>query len=257
MNIPVFTPSTEPVEVELSAPLRWIAMGWADFLRNPGPGIFHGLVLAVFGGLLLVAARDQFWWLAGAFSGFLIVAPILTTGLYQISRSCSAGQCVGMQEVFDLWFSGDGRLVRFGMLLSLAGSGWVLTSAALVTAFSPVPIQNPTDFIRHVVLSDELGLFEIWMILGGVLAAPMFASSVVAIPMLVDTQATVMQAVYASWRAVAVNPVPLALWALLIMVMVAAGMLTAMLGLVVVIPVLAHASWHAYCDLTRETPAAA
>lgn len=238
-------------EVGLDAPLRWLSLGWRDFRRNPGPGLMHGVALALFGLLLVLVARNQFWWLAGAFSGFLIVAPILTTGLYQVSRTCATGHCVGMREVVSLWRSADGRLVRFGLLLSLAGTGWVTTSAALITAMSPAGVHSPRDFLIHVVLAPDQTLFQLWSLLGGVLAAPVFASSVVAIPMLVDTRATVLQAVQASWRAVAANPVALGVWALLIMVLVGLGMLTAMLGLVVVIPWLAHASWHAYVELTQ------
>jgi uncharacterized membrane protein len=251
MNISPYKPSDEPVIVTWKAPFRWLARGWDDFERNPGPGVIHGVVLASFGWLLLVLAHDQFWMLAGAFSGFLIVSPIITTGLYQISRSCSVGHCVGMREVWRLWRSGDRRLMQFGLLLSLAGTGWVLTSAALITVVSPVPIRNPADFLRHVVLSDTNHLFESWMFLGGLLAAPMFASSVVAIPMLVDTKASVLQAVVASWRAVAVNPMPMTIWAWIIIVLVGWGMLTGLFGLIVLVPVLAHASWHAYCELAR------
>jgi uncharacterized membrane protein len=189
--------------------------------------------------------------LAGAFSGFMIVAPILTTGLYQISRQCATGHCVGMSEVFRIWRSLDGRLVVFGLLLSFAATGWVMTSASMITALTPVPVRNPLDFLRHVVLSGDSWLFEVWLFLGGVLAAPMFASSVVAIPMLVDTQASVRAAVAASWNAVGTHPFVLGLWALIIMTLVGAGMLTGLVGLVVVVPVLAHASWHAYCELTR------
>ena len=251
MNIPAYKPNEEPVEVAISAPFRWLARGWDDFERNPGPGTLHGIALTVFGWLLLWVASDKFWLLAGAFSAFLIVAPIVTTGLYQVSKSCAQGHCVGMREVVKLWASGDGRLVRFGLLLALAGAGWVLTSAALFTAFSPVPIKSPADFLKFVVLSDSLGLFEVWLILGGLLTAPMFASSVVAIPMLVDTQATVLQAVAASWRAAAVNPLAMAVWASIIIVLVGWGMLTGLFGLIVLVPVLAHASWHAYCELAR------
>lgn len=252
MNLHISTPLHAPSSVDVDAPFRWLRLGWSDFRRNPGPGLFHGALLALFGWLLLLGARNQFWLLAGAFSGFLIVAPILTTGLYQVSKLCSVGHCMGMTEVWKVWRSGDGRLVRFGLLLSLAGTGWVMTSAALITVLSPVPIHNPTDFLRHVVLSEQNWVFELWVLLGGVLAAPMFASSVIAIPMLVDTKVPVLQAVHASWRAVGTNPVPLGLWAFLIMALTGLGMLAGMLGLVVTIPILAHASWHAYQELSAE-----
>lgn len=238
--------------IDLFSPLSWLKRGWDDFMRHPVPGLVHGLALAVFGWLVVWVAHDRFWLMAGAFSGFMIVAPILTSGLYVISRNSAAGGAVGMREVFALWSSFDRRLVVFGLLLNLAGTGWVMTSAALITALAPVPIHSPVDFIRHVVLSPNIGLFEAWLLLGGLLAAPVFASSVVAIPMLLDTRASVRDAVQASWRAVGSHPLPLGVWAALIMVLVGAGMATALLGLVVVVPLLAHASWHAYVDLTAS-----
>ena len=238
--------------VDLFSPLNWLQRGWADFMRNPVPGLVHGLALAVFGWFVIWLALDRFWLMAGAFSGFMIVAPILTSGLYLISRNSAVGGPVGMGEVLRLWRSFDGRLVVFGLLLNLAGTGWVMTSAAMITAMAPEPIQNPADFLRIVVMNPNIGLFEAWLLLGGLLAAPVFASSVVAIPMLLDTHASVREAVIASWRAVGAYPQPLALWATLIMLLVAAGMLTGLLGLVVVVPVLAHASWHAYVDLTAR-----
>lgn len=242
------------VSVGLRSPLRWLALGWADLRRNPVPGLVHGLLLTAFGSFLLWAARDKFWLLAGAFSGFLIVAPILATGLYRVSRACSTGRCVGMREVVSLWGSGDRRLITFGLLLGLAGTGWVLTSAGLITLWSPVPIAKPVDFLRHVVLVREVGLFEVWLLLGVLLAAPVFASSVVALPMLVDTTVPVSMAVMTSWRAVADYPLPMTLWAVTIVVLIGLGMATALLGLIVLIPLIAHASWHAYCDLTERPP---
>jgi uncharacterized membrane protein len=143
--------------------------------------------------------------------------------------------------------------VTFGLLLGLAGTGWVLTSAGMITLWTDVPIQKPVDFFKHVVLSPQVGLFEAWILLGALLAAPVFASSVVALPMLVDTSAPVSMAVAHSWRTVANYPVVMALWAVVIAVMVGVGMLTGMIGLVIIVPWLAHASWHAYCDLSRFT----
>ena len=251
MNPTAMTSERNEPEIGLDAPLQWLKLGWADLLRNPGPGCSHGVLLTCFGWLLLWAASDRFWMLAGAFSGFMIVAPILTTGLYQISKQCSTGHCVGMSEVLRLWQSLDGRLIVFGLLLGFAATGWVMTSASMITALSPVPVRNPMDFLKHVVLAEDNWLFEVWLFVGGILAAPMFASSVVAIPMLVDTQASVRTAVLASWNAVGSYPLVLGLWALIIMSLVGLGMLTGLLGLIVVVPLLGHASWHAYCDLMR------
>ena len=242
--------ATHPVTP--ASPLRWLAAGWADLRRNPVPGLVHGALITAFGALLLLLARDRFWLLAGAFSGFLIVAPILATGLYAVSREQAQGRHMGLADVLALWRSGDGRLVRFGLLLGLAGTGWVLTSAGLITLGSPTPIEKPMDFLRFVVLAPQLGLFEVWLLQGALLATPVFASTVVALPMLVDQPVPVHTAVGASWRAVAAHPLVLVLWALLIALLVALGMALALLGLVVAIPVIAHASWHAHRDLLAD-----
>lgn len=235
---------------------RWLALGWRDLRRCPIPGLVHGAALALFGALLLSAARHQFWWLAGAFSGFLLVAPILATGLYAVSAGLERGTTPGLRTALAAWRPRDGRLVVFGLLLALAGTGWVLTSASLITGFAAAPVTDPADFLRVVVLTDGSLLFEAWMALGAALAAPVFASSVVAIPMLLDRRVGVLAAVLTSWRVVLAQPLTMALWAVAIMLLTLAGMAAAMLGLVVVVPWLAHASWHAYRDLVEplDTP---
>jgi uncharacterized membrane protein len=128
----------------------------------------------------------------------------------------------------------------------------VLTSAALITRFAAAPVNTPMDFVRVVVLASDTGLaglFEIWLILGAALAAPIFASSVVAIPLLMDRDIAVRPAVLVSARAALANPLPMALWATLILVLTLLGMVTGLVGLVVAVPWLAHASWHAYREL--------
>lgn len=230
-------------------PLGWLGAGWRDFVRCPLPGLLHGLLVAVFGAALLWVARNHFWLLSGAFSGFLIVAPVVATGLYAISRALARGGRADLATALHAWRPRDGRLIVFGLLLAFAGTGWVMTSAALITGFAPAPVRNPIDFLRVVVLAERGFLFETWLALGGVLAAPVFASSVVAIPLLLDREIGVLGAVFTSWRVVMTNPVPLALWAALLLGLTLAGMASAMLGLVIVVPWLAHASWHAYRDL--------
>jgi uncharacterized membrane protein len=239
-------------QVGSDGPLRWLARGWADLMHCPLPGLLHGLAMAGFGALLVLLARDRFWLLAGAFSGFLLVAPIVATGLYAVSRELEAGRRATLATALAAWRPRDRRLVVFGLLLALAGTGWVLTSAALITRFASEPVNTPLDFVRIVMLGSEagmFGLFEVWLILGAALAAPIFASSVVAIPLLMDRTLGVQPAVLVSVRAALVNPLPMALWATLIMVFTLIGMATAMLGLVVAVPWLAHASWHAYREL--------
>jgi uncharacterized membrane protein len=239
-----------------SRPLRWLALGWRDLMRCPVPGLLHGVLLALFGALLLLLARDRFWLLAGAFSGFLLMAPVLATGLYAVSRALERGERATVSTALRCWIPRDHRMLVFGVLLSAAGTGWVITSASLITGLAAAEVRSPADFIRHVVLSPDSWLFELWLAVGGVLAAPLFASSVVALPLLLDRRDGVLAAVLTSWRCVMTNPAPLALWALLIMGLTLLGMVSLLLGLVIVVPWLAHASWHAYRDLVIDAPGA-
>jgi uncharacterized membrane protein len=246
-----------PPAVTLAAPFGWLAAGWRDLWATPLTSLAHGVLCAAFGALLFKLAHDRFWVLAGAFSGFLLVAPVLATGLYAMSRARELGRASGVARVASIWGSFDRRLVLFGLGLAAAGTGWVFTSAALITGFAGVPIRAPIDFVRHVMLAPGVfGLFEVWLLMGGLLAAPVFASSVVAMPLLVDRrEAGVGDAIVASWRAVVEYPGPCALWATLIMGLVGLGLATALFGLVLIVPWLGHASWHAYRALAPELSA--
>jgi uncharacterized membrane protein len=246
-------------QLTLASPWQWLKLGARDLRRAPWPGLSHGLCLAVFGGLVFALAHHNFWLLSGAFSGFMLVAPILATGLYAVSRALERGSSVGLAHTMRVaigawWPRGRQarRLMRFGLGLAAAGTGWVLTSAAFVTGFAPAPVNSPADFLRHVVLAETGWVFEAWVLLGGLLAAPVFASSVVAIPILLDRDLRVRDAVYASWRVVLANPLPMALWAFIVMALTAIGMATLLIGLVPLLPLLAHASWHAYRDCFRD-----
>jgi uncharacterized membrane protein len=245
--------------IPIDRPLHWLVLGWRDLARSRSLSVLHGLVLALMGAIITLLAHDRFWLLAGALSGFLIVAPVLATSLYAMSRALERQEHVDLHLLVRTWtrwqrarFDESGgywSLVRFGLLLALAGTGWVLTSAALITLLAPQPVLTPMDFIRHVVLARQSVLFELWLMLGGIMAAPLFASSVVAMPLLLDRRVNVMQAVLTSWQAVLSNPLPMALWAALIMGFTLLGLASLMLGLVFVVPMLGHASWYAYRDL--------
>jgi uncharacterized membrane protein len=251
-------PAIRP-DLTVADPLRWLGLGARDLLRAPWPGLSHGLTLALVGAVIFALLHDRFWALAGAFSGFLLVAPVLATGLYAVSHALERGEPATaahtMRTAVAAWWPRGAqarRLMRFGALLCLAGTGWVLTSAAFVTGFTPRPITAPADFIHHVVLAERGWLFEAWVMLGGLLAAPVFASSVVSIPLLLERPVRVLDAVLTSWRVVLAHPLPMALWAFLVMLLTVLAMATAMVGLVIVVPLLAHASWHAYRDCVRH-----
>jgi len=254
-------------QVSIAQTLGWLVLGMRDLVKLRWISLAHGLVLTVVGGCITLVAHDRFWLLAGALSGFLFIAPVLAASLYALSRELEHQQPARWSTVWRTWTNwqtihhdklGNDYwcMVQFGLLLALASTGWVLTSAALITLLSPIPIQTPVDFLRLVVGAKEGWLFEIWLALGGVMAAPIFASSVITMPLLLDRRISLWQAVLLSWGVVLKNPVPMAAWAAIILLMSLLGLGSLLLGLVFVIPVLGHASWHAYRDLidTKNLP---
>jgi uncharacterized membrane protein len=246
--------------VALAQPLQWLVRAWRDLTRCGWVSLAHGVAAAVGGGLMLLLAHQHFWLLAGAFSGFLLVAPILATSLYALSCALERGDKPSFDMVLRTWLNWRNgqlhawtathwRLMQFGVLLAAAGTAWVLVSAGLITLLAPAPIATPLDFITHVVLAKQGFLFELWLGLGGVLVAPIFASAVTTIPLLLDRDVSIKAAVATSWQVILANPFSMALWGALIMVLTLLGFATLLLGLVLILPLLGHASWHAYRDL--------
>lgn len=258
MSTPRTPPSLPAVRtIGLMQPLSWLALAWRDMARAGWISFAHGLVLALVGAAIVAIAHQRFWLLAGALSGFLVVAPVLATSLYALSRALERGERADFSVVLKTWLNWQNSnfnkwgndywcMVQFGALLALAATGWVVTSAALITLLAPVPIHTPLDFVHHVILARNGWLFELWLMMGGIIAAPMFASSVVAMPLLLDRRVTLMQAILTSWQTVLFNPVPMAFWAALIMLFTLLGLAALLVGLVLVIPMLGHGSWHAY-----------
>ena len=253
----IFLPPVRPILID--QPIQWLALGFKDMARAPLLSTLHGLVLATLGGFITLLAHDQFWLLVGCLSGFMVVAPVLATSLYAMSRAMERGETINFDLLVQTWTQWQSRLrhqpdsywslIRFGLLLGLAATGWVITSAALITLLAPVPIHTPVDFIRHVVLAKEGHLFELWVGLGGMMAVPVFASSVVSMPLLLDRRVTVLQAVLTSWKAVLTHPFQMTLWAFLIIGFSMLGIFSLFLGLILIIPMLGHGSWHAYRHL--------
>lgn len=247
-------------EVSVLQAYAWLVLGMRDLTELRWVSLAHGLVLALFGAVITFIAHDRFWLLAGALSGFLFMAPVLAASLYALSRDLENKEPIAWKTIWRTWSRWqtshqDKRsndywcMVQFGLLLAIAATGWVLTSAALITLLSPDPIHSPDDFLRYVVAAKEGWLFEVWLAFGGVMAAPIFASSVVTMPLLVDRRISLLEAVLLSWGVVLKNPLPMAAWAALLLVMTLLGLCSLLLGLVFVVPLLGHASWHAYRDL--------
>lgn len=241
-----------PLPVRNVAPgrvLHWLALGWRDLWRSPAASLMHGVIVAV-GGWLALALPGKLWWiLPGAVSGFVLVGPILCTGLYELSRLQARGERPGLADVLNAWQRESRPLVRVGVLLFALATLWVLVSALLFKLFVRVPITTPVEFLRYAAMEQGSLLFTLWLLLGGLGVAVVFALTAVSPPLLLGRMVGLRRALLTSARAVGDNPVTMGLWAVAVMTLVAFSLATAMVGFILAVPVLGHATWHAYKDL--------
>jgi uncharacterized membrane protein len=236
-------------EIALTRPFAWLRQGWRDLHASFGPSLLHGLVVAVGGLAVVTLAMRAMPLMPGALTGFLLIGPILCTGLYELSRRIAARERPPLGHAIGAWRRGTRPLVALGLLLFAAATAWVLLSALLFKMFVAVPLDSPLRFLRYAVAGQGGWLFFLWLVAGGLGAALVFSLTVVSAPLLLDRRVSLRTALLASVRAVGDNPGPMALWAVLIMLATAASMATLMIGFVFAVPVIGHASWHAYRDV--------
>ncbi len=224
------------------APLRWLRLGWADLRAAPAHSLGYGLVVALLSlGVSAVALQlGSYWALLVLLSGFVFVAPILALGLYSISRQLAVGRtptlggCLGQQR------RSLGNAMVFALALLVVFLVWA-------RAGSMVHVFFPADEDRdHLQLLTFLGIGSA---VGSIFALVSFAISAFSLPMICDRDVDAVTAVVSSVNAVLRNKRTMAVWIALIVALVALGFATAMLGLVVAIPVLGHATFHGYREV--------
>jgi uncharacterized membrane protein len=182
-------------------------------------------------------------------SAFVLIGPILATGLYEVSRLLARGQRPGLRDAIAAWQRETRPLIALGVMLAIVAAAWVVVSAALFALFVRTPLTTPIEFLRYAAVGQGEWLFMLWALLGGLVAAVVFAATVVSPPLLLGRVIDLKGAVLTSVRAAGDNPLALALWAAIIMLATALSLATAMAGFVLAVPVIGHASWHAYREL--------
>jgi uncharacterized membrane protein len=238
--------------IGFSAPLKWLGLGWRDLWRQPAASLFYGIAIAVTGAVILGVTANLAYLFAAAITGFLLVAPMLAAGLYELSRRYLANEPASLPDSMLAWKRNPSALVSFGLLSILAGTAWQVASIVIVALFYKGSALQPLAMMIEVLINPRHYLmFFIYICAGGVFAAVVFALSVVSMPMLVDRRCELLCALTTSINAVAENPLPLAFWAFVIMLLTGLGFATALVGLVIVMPWLGHASFHAYKELVE------
>jgi uncharacterized membrane protein len=238
--------------VAVSQPFEWLSKGWKD-IRDAGRySINYGAGIVLISGLLIAALvwTDNLFLLPFLLAGFFLVAPAIGIGLYQMSAHLERGEPLKTCNALEAFNRNQGQIsivtAGFFIIMQLWMAANFVLFALLYAGISP-PLEN---FFSNVFLSEEGRAFAIASVLVGfVLAWCAFAISAVAVPMLIDRKVDGFTAVRFSIKSVLQNMPAMTLWAVLIVLIVGLGLLLFCVGLVVALPLIGHASWHAYRDL--------
>jgi uncharacterized membrane protein len=239
--------------VTLDHPWHWLSAGWLDITTTPGVSFTYGALFTV-AGFLLVAGLDRlamdYLILPLAF-GFALIGPAAAVGLYETSRRMMLGRDASLGDAVGAFRRNPAQIGLVGVFLALAFIAWVRLAVLEFMLFfgsSPPPLDG---FVSALLMSDQsVAFLAVGTLTGAIMAALVFAMTAIAIPMLVDRpEVDAMTAMLTSLEAVRVNWKPMALWAFLIAFFTFFGLAMFFIGLILTLPLIGHASWHAYRDL--------
>lgn len=239
-----------------------LASGIRDFQRAPIYGLVFGALYAL-GGIatvLTASALNMLYLTYPLAAGFALIGPLVCIGLYEVSRLLERGEPLSWGRVFDAIRAQMGQEIgwmSFVVLFVLIV--WLYQVRLLLALFlGSESIATMRDFVSVVLTTAQGWTFlAVGNVLGAVLSVVLFSLTVVSFPMLLDRKVDFITAMITSVRAVGENPVPLLLWAAIIAVLLMLASMPFFLGIVLVLPVLGHASWHLYRRLVAPEDEAA
>jgi uncharacterized membrane protein len=242
-----------PVQrVAIDEPWEWLSAGWRDFRRAPVVSLTYGVAFVAVSFLLTLGL-----WLAGWFylvlplaAGFMFIGPVVAVGLYDVSRRLERGQTVTLHAAVMAWRANPGPIATMGLVLMLFLLAWIRLAFLIFALFFGATPPSWEHLVTTLLFSTQgIPFLIVGILVGGVLAAVTFAISVVAIPALLDREIGVLSAVATSVAAVLENWRIMVGWGALIVLFTAAGLAMFYVGLAVTLPLVGHASWHAYRGL--------
>ncbi|MCX7341359.1 MAG: DUF2189 domain-containing protein [Hyphomicrobiales bacterium] len=228
-----------------------LAAGLRDFAAAPQYGLFFGAIYAL-GGLAIFGSLFWFELVYLAYplaAGFVLVGPFAAAGLYDVSRRRERGEPLSFRAVLgSVWAQRRREMVWMSFVAVFLMIIWLYQVRLLVALFLGLrSFSTLGEFLGVLVTTPEgLTFLAIGHIVGAILSAIAFTLTVVSFPLLVDRDLDFITAIITSFRAVAHNPVVMLGWGLCVVVLMIAAIVPLFCGLVVVLPVLGHATWHIY-----------
>jgi len=233
---------------DIGAALR---AGISDFRRAPAFGLFFSALMVIGGNLisLELAVQGREYWVIPLALGFPLLAPFLAVGLYEVSRRLETGEPLEWPAILGVVVDQRHRQIpSMAMMMIMFFMFWVFLAHLVFAIF--MGLQPMTNIITNwqdtLFTRNGLTMLAVGTLIGAVLAFMLFALTAVSLPMLLDREIDFITAMINSFKLVEQNLVPMLGWGLLISVAVLVAMLPYFLGLFLVLPVVAHATWHLY-----------
>jgi len=237
--------------VGFDAPGRWLLAGLHDLRRAGSASLFYGACFAVGGWTMQFVFAHAYALFAGLITGFLLLAPFLAMGLYDLSRRIERGEEPRLAPTLSAWRPNLANVGVLAAVLAIVLLVWARASMVIFALFfDSAGLPSFADVVHAIVAFEQPEFALVYFAVGGFFALFVFAISVVAVPLMLDRGTDAVSAAIVSTSACGRNPGPMLLWAGYIVLLVGAGFATQFIGLIFVMPVLGHASWHAYRELT-------
>jgi uncharacterized membrane protein len=231
------------------APWTWLRGAWEDLRWAPAASLFYGAAFAAMGWLLrLAVGRGEY--LLALMTGFLLAGPFLAVGLYDLSRRRERGESPSLVATLTAWRANAPALGLYAVILALLLAAWIRVSVVVVALFFTGGMPDLGRLPEELMGSPEgLVFVAVYLAAGLGFAALVFATSAISIPMLLEREKMdALSAMIASFNAVRLNLSVMMLWATAIVAIIGLGMALYFFGLLLAMPLVGHATWHAYRD---------
>lgn len=245
-------PRTSPYArgLPIDSALHWLAAGWRDLRNDPASSLAYGLVVFVLSVAMVVGLVVLEWDYAlfPVAAGFLILGPIIAVGLYAKSRALEEGRSITLGRMILPEVPSGGQLLFTGAMLSGLMLLWNRAAVIIYALFFGVRPFPGLDHVAPMLFTTGHGLamLAVGTAVGGLFAAFSFAISAFSIPMMLDRRVDALTAMGTSWALVWNNLPALLVWGVVVLALFLLSLATGLLGLIVVFPLLGHASWHAW-----------
>jgi uncharacterized membrane protein len=234
---------------------RALAAGGRDFLAYPAYGLFFATIYLL-GGLLAyhaLSTKGATAWLIPLAAGFPLIAPFTAVGLYEVSRRREAGQSPSWGGVLGaLRGHGDDQLLLMGGFIFVGFTFWIILAHGIFAIFA-AQLGAGSESLALLRTPTGLAMLAVGSAVGALVAFVFYAITVISLPMLVDRDIDFLTAIITSLRAIQANRGVLLAWAVFIALALFVAMIPAFAGLLVVLPVLGHATWHLYRRTVSES----